>query len=83
MLNAVGTLVTTLAVAYAMMGLDEISFLLEQPFRLMPLFQLCKNAMTDVADTLVIQQPPLYPVNGGDAIVNGVFEPEASAPAYW
>lgn len=83
MLNAVGTLVTTLAVAYAMMGLDEISFLLEQPFRLMPLFQLCKNAMTDVADTLVIQQPPLYPVNGGDAIVNGVFEPEAAAPAYW
>jgi predicted membrane chloride channel (bestrophin family) len=59
MMNMGATVLTTAATAYAMLGLDEISFLLEQPFRLMPLFQLCKNSMMDVADTATIRVPAL------------------------
>ena len=59
MMNGLGTVVASCAVGYAMLGLDETSHLLEQPFRLMPLYQLSKNSMTDVADVLVRQPPPL------------------------
>ena len=80
MLNGLGTVCTTPAVAYAMLGLDEISFLLEQPFQLMPLFQLCKNAMRDVADTLVIPQPPLM----GESNFRGIGSTESAfIPPYW
>jgi putative membrane protein len=58
-LNTWGTVVTTAAVGYAMLGLDEISHLLEQPFKLMPLYQLSKNSMKDVGDALVCQPPVL------------------------
>lgn len=42
-----------------MLGLDEISHLLEEPFRLMPLYHLSKNSMKDVADAFVCMPPPL------------------------
>jgi predicted membrane chloride channel (bestrophin family) len=58
-LNAVGTFVTVLAVGYAMLGLDEISHLMEQPFKLSPLYHLCKNSMRDVADSLCLAMPSL------------------------
>lgn len=59
MLSDVGTVIASAAVGFAMIGLDEISHLMEQPFRLMPLYQLCKNSMTDVGDAFVCQPPPL------------------------
>jgi predicted membrane chloride channel (bestrophin family) len=77
-LDGLTTVLTTTATAYAMLGLDEISFLLEQPFRLMPLFQLSKNSMTDVADTAVIRPPPI-PCVGLDGSIEGV-SPSATAP---
>lgn len=58
-LGKVGTLVTTGVVGYAMLGLDEVSHLLEQPFRLMPLWHLSKNSMLDVADAFCVPPPPL------------------------
>jgi predicted membrane chloride channel (bestrophin family) len=86
MMGAGATLLTTAASAYAMLGLDEISFLLEQPFRLMPLFQLCKNSMMDVADTAAVRVPPLG--GGGEAGGAGAAAPAAAEapippPAYW
>lgn len=49
------TMIVTATVAFAMLGLDEISFLLEQPFQLMPLHELSKGMMLDVADAFVCQ----------------------------
>ena len=37
------TVLVTSTVSYAMLGLDEISHVLEQPFGLMPLHQLSRN----------------------------------------
>lgn len=90
MLDGLATVLTTSATAYAMLGLDEISFLLEQPFRLMPLFQLCKNSMADVADTVVIRPPPI-PGQGLDVSLGAAapsatgFVPKArtAQPSYW
>ena len=59
LLNNLGTILTTMVVGYAMLGLDEISFLLEEPFRLMPLYHLSKNSMKDCADAFVNMPPPL------------------------
>jgi predicted membrane chloride channel (bestrophin family) len=55
--GGVGTVIISTAVAYAMIALDEMSHICEQPFRLMPLFQLSKKSMMDVADC-VLQLPP-------------------------
>jgi len=59
MLNSIGTIVSTVAVGFAMLGLDEISHLLEQPFKLMPLYHVSKNSMTDVGDVIYLRPPPL------------------------
>ena len=59
-MNGIGTIITTMAVGYAMLGLDEISHLVEEPFRLMPLWHLSKNSMIDCGDALVCQPPPLF-----------------------
>jgi len=56
-----GTVITTAVVGYAMLGLDEISHILEQPFQLMPLYQQSKTIMTDVADAIVRRMPDLLP----------------------
>jgi predicted membrane chloride channel (bestrophin family) len=68
LLNNVGTIITTTVVGYAMLGLDEISHVLEEPFRLMPLYHLSKNSMKDVADAMVCMPPPLmiHPDNNND-----------------
>lgn len=58
-LDVPGTFVTVLAVGFAMFGLDEISHLMEQPFKLCPLYHLCKNSMRDVADALCMPMPEL------------------------
>lgn len=58
-LNGCVTFVTCFVVGYAMLGLDEISHLLENPFRLMPLLQLSKASMLDVADAMVCRPASL------------------------
>jgi len=52
-------ILVTATVAFAMLGLDEISHLLEQPFQLMPIHELSRNMMMDVADAFVCQPPLL------------------------
>lgn len=54
-----GVFVTVFAVGYAMLGLDELSHLVEQPFKVCPLYHLCKNSMTDVADAICVRPPSL------------------------
>ncbi|CAB9528358.1 UPF0187 protein [Seminavis robusta] len=53
------TFIVSAVVGYTMLGLDEISHLLELPFRLMPLLQLSKFSMQDVGDSLVCPPAPL------------------------
>lgn len=75
--NLVNLLVTS-ALAFAMLGLDEISHLLEQPFQLMPLQELSRNMMLDMSDALVCRPPPsnsdefVYPYNESN-----------TTPEYW
>jgi predicted membrane chloride channel (bestrophin family) len=59
MLDSVATFITTTAVAYTMIGLDEISIMTEEPFRLMPLWHLAKNSLRDCGDALTCEPPPL------------------------
>jgi len=68
-LNVIGTFVTVLAVGYAMLGLDEISHLMEQPFKLTPLYDLCKNSMQDVADSMCFRPPSLDDRNNDGYVV--------------
>jgi predicted membrane chloride channel (bestrophin family) len=75
-INPMGTVLASAAVGFAMLGLDEISHLMEQPFRLMPLYQLSKNSMQDVGDALVCQPPPL------DAEATTPV-PVVEKPPYW
>jgi predicted membrane chloride channel (bestrophin family) len=60
------TLLVTLAAGYAMLGLDEISHILELPFKLMPLRDLSKMSMIDSADAMVYRPPPLVGSNKND-----------------
>uniref|UniRef100_A0A7S4JU60 Bestrophin homolog n=1 Tax=Odontella aurita TaxID=265563 RepID=A0A7S4JU60_9STRA len=76
-LGDVATVFTTAAVGYTMLGLDEISHLIEQPFHLMPLWQLCKNSMKDVGDAVVCLPPKLDAIEDEDA-------PDGyTPPLYW
>ena len=74
-MNGIGTFITVLAVGFSMLGLDEISHLLEQPFRFSPLYHLCKNTMRDVGDLFCIEVPSL------DDRKNKNYHPDA--PVYW
>lgn len=74
-MTLVGSFVTILAVGYAMLGLDEISYLMEQPFKVSPLYHLCKKAMRDVADQFCLHIPKL------DARENHDYKPKV--PPYW
>jgi len=58
-LNRVMTVLVSGAVGFAMLGFDEITFILENPFALMPLYQQSKNIMLDVADAFTCQPPHL------------------------
>lgn len=50
-------IVVSMTVGFAMLGLDEISHLLEQPFQVMPLHALSKEMTLDIADTFILQPP--------------------------
>jgi Bestrophin, RFP-TM, chloride channel len=71
------TLFMTALVGYAMFGLDEVSHWLEQPFRLMPLYQLSKVSMLDVSDAFVAPPPPLSSRTVGQQSI------ATKKPAYW
>jgi predicted membrane chloride channel (bestrophin family) len=77
-LGEVSVLVTTL-VGFAMLGLDEISHFLEEPFRLMPLLQLSKNSMLDVTDAMMLP-PTALPRDFGDQDKLTEVRPR---PSYW
>lgn len=53
------TVVITMVVGYAMIGLDEISHLFEFPFRVIPMYEICKRSMLAVADAFTCRPPPL------------------------
>ena len=83
-MNGFVTLLTSFVVGYAMLGLDEISHLLENPFRLMPLLQLSKASMLDVADALVCQPASLNDSLSQLGVLvdyNNSYLPPT--PAYW
>jgi len=69
------TVLVTGTIGYTMLGLDEISHVLEQPFRLMPLHQISRNIMLDVADAFVCQPPNLE--------FGSVYHMNNTAPEYW
>ena len=76
------TLLATSAVGFAMLGLDEISYLCEQPFRLMPLHQLSKTSMLDVADAMCCRPPELSGTNG-DATASVLEDDFLLKKVYW
>ncbi len=58
-LDGVMTTVLTMVVGFAMFGLDEISHLFEQPFRVIPMYQMSKRRMAAVADSFCCRPPAL------------------------
>jgi predicted membrane chloride channel (bestrophin family) len=78
---------TTVAavVGYTMFGLDEISHLLEMPFKVMPLRQFSKFCMMDVADAL-LRQPASLEASlsqlGNRTLPNTGFHNQPPQP-YW
>lgn len=58
-LDGIMTTLLTMVVGFAMFGLDEISHLFEQPFRVIPMYQMSKRSMQAVADAFTCQPPPL------------------------
>lgn len=61
-MSGLDTLATTLlsqVVGFAMFGLDEISHLFEQPFRVIPMYQMSKRSMQAVADAFTCRPPAL------------------------
>lgn len=78
------TFLVSFVVGYTMLGLDEISHLLEQPFRFMPLLQLSKISMRDVADSIVCRPASMNESLSqfGDAPQRSI-NVRVSTPGYW
>lgn len=73
----VATVAVTLTVGFAILGLDEMSHMFEQPYRFMPLYQLAKVSMLDVADALCRRPPPL------DEHYSPTHSLPPALPSYW
>ena len=58
-LSVVLTTLLSLVVGFAMFGLDEISHLFEQPFRVIPMYAISRRSMLAVADAFACQPPEL------------------------
>jgi putative membrane protein len=58
-LDGIMTTLLTMVVGYAMFGLDEISHLFEQPYRVIPMYQMSKRSMQAVADCFTCRPPAL------------------------
>eukprot|EP00586_Coscinodiscus_wailesii_P003830 CAMPEP_0172481534 /NCGR_PEP_ID=MMETSP1066-20121228/7480_1 /TAXON_ID=671091 /ORGANISM="Coscinodiscus wailesii, Strain CCMP2513" /LENGTH=259 /DNA_ID=CAMNT_0013243911 /DNA_START=648 /DNA_END=1427 /DNA_ORIENTATION=+ len=79
-LDRVVTIMVTWAVGFAMFGLDELSHLCEQPFRMMPMYQISKRSMMAVADTFICRPPPLLGEDVDEEIENLTQE---KLTVYW
>lgn len=78
-LDGTTTILLTMVVGFAMFGLDEISHLFEQPFRVIPMYQMSKRSMQAVADSFTCQPPPLEgEVRGGEE-----FMEQKALTGYW
>lgn len=53
------TTLLTMMVGFAMLGLDELSHIFEQPFRVIPMYQMSKRSMLAVADAFTCRPPAL------------------------
>jgi len=58
-LDTITTTILTMVIGFAMIGLDEISHLFEQPFRVIPMYQMSKRSTLAVADAFTCQPPSL------------------------
>ena len=58
-LDTITTTMLTMVIGFAMIGLDEISHLFEQPFRVIPMYQMSKRSTLAVADAFTCQPPSL------------------------
>jgi putative membrane protein len=65
-LDGIMTTVLSMVVGFAMFGLDEISHLFEQPFRVIPMYQMSKRSMQAVADCFTCRPPSLEGEKGRD-----------------
>lgn len=74
-MGATSATIITLVVGFAMLGLDEMSHMFEQPFRFMPLYQIAKVSMLDVADAFCRFPPPLEQTEAKAVAV--------TKPSYW
>eukprot|EP00591_Stephanopyxis_turris_P004917 CAMPEP_0195510784 /NCGR_PEP_ID=MMETSP0794_2-20130614/3328_1 /TAXON_ID=515487 /ORGANISM="Stephanopyxis turris, Strain CCMP 815" /LENGTH=89 /DNA_ID=CAMNT_0040638271 /DNA_START=1110 /DNA_END=1379 /DNA_ORIENTATION=- len=52
-------MMVTMSVGYAMLGLDELSHIFEQPFRVIPMYVISKRSMLAVADAMTCRPPSL------------------------
>lgn len=85
-INIVANTLMTTSIGFSMLGLDEISHQLEQPFRLMPLKQLAIGAMRDVGDSFVCPPPELKDstiATGGTGISKSNDKTLVEYPRYW
>ena len=83
-MSAVGTVLVTATVGYAMLGMDEITHQLEQPFRIIPMHQLSINILRDVSDAFVVTPPVLPGVQiKEEEAVKGQGPSEIRKPLYW
>ena len=80
-LSGAASIFLTIVVGFAMLGLDEISHIFEQPFRFMPLYQLAKVSMLDVADAFTCRPPPLSADYEDESIQDE--EEQTPEPRYW
>ena len=58
-LDGITTTLLSTVVGFAMLGLDEISHLFEQPFRVIPMYQMSKRSMLAVTDSFTCRPPAL------------------------
>ena len=77
------TIVITAVVSYAMLGLDEISHVLEQPFRLMPIREISQNIMLDAVDAFRCQPHDLKPGTVTESESSHFPEELNNPPIYW
>lgn len=58
-LSVLMTTLLSMVVGFAMFGLDEISHLFEQPFRIIPMYSISRRSTLAVADAFACQPPEL------------------------
>jgi len=75
MMAPLATVLTTGVCGFAMLGMDEITHQIEQPFRVIPMQQLSNRILQDVADAFVCETPKLPGADGKEYTFK--------KPAYW